>query len=153
MRNNQIVLSILAVFAVFAVSCKKDKTKVELLTEKAWLTTAIAVNPGIPAGNEKITDLFAQFQPCVNDNILTFSSDKTYSEEEGATKCNSSDSQMVEMGKWSFNEGETVLTKVGTDKTTRTFDLIELNATTLKMSEAKSLHNDKYTLSYTLIAK
>ncbi|MEN9609976.1 MAG: hypothetical protein RLZZ628_790 [Bacteroidota bacterium] len=150
MRNNPIVLMILV---VFAVSCKKEKTKIELLTEKAWLTTAIAVNPGIPAGNATITDLFSQLQPCVNDNMLTFSADKTYLEEEGATKCNASDAQTVETGKWSLNEGETVLTKVGTDKITRIFDLIELNGTTLKMNETKSLHNEKYTLSYTLIAK
>jgi heat shock protein HslJ len=50
MKNNRIVLSILIVFTIFMASCKKEKTKTELLTNKAWLRTALTVNPGIPAG-------------------------------------------------------------------------------------------------------
>jgi hypothetical protein len=151
MRNNPIVLSILIVCSVFTVSCKKEKTKTELLTEKAWLRTALTVNPGIPAGAITITDLLAQIEPCVKDDLLKFTADQKYSEEEGATKCNPSDPQIVEKGTWSFNSGETVLTKIASDTTT--FNLVELNATTLKLTDEKILQGIKYTLSYVLTAQ
>ncbi len=153
MRNNLIVLSILIVLSVFATSCQKEKTKTELLTEKSWLVTAITVNPGIPTGAVPITDLFAQYEPCIKDNLLTFAADKKYSEAEGATKCNPSDPQMVEIGTWSFDAGETILTKVSSDTIKTTFNLAELNATTLKVSEQKTLQGTQYTLSYVLTAK
>jgi hypothetical protein len=153
MKNNPIVLSIFVVFAVFAVSCQKEatKTKTELLTEKSWLTTAITVNPGISGGAITITDLFAEEQSCVNDNLRKYSVDKKYSEEEGATKCNSPDPQIVKKGTWSFNTGETVLTIIASD--TITYNLVELNATTLKVSEQKTLQGAKYTLSHVLTAQ
>jgi hypothetical protein len=134
-------------------SCQKEKTKTELLTEKSWLTTAIKVNPGIPIPGDTITitDLLAQYEPCVKDNLFKFALDTKYSEEEGAARCNASDTQIVKKGTWSFNTRETILTVISSDTTT--YNLLELNATTLKVSKVETLQGTKYTLSYVLTAQ
>jgi hypothetical protein len=84
---------------------------------------------------------------------LKFAADKKYSEEEGKTKCNPSDPQIVEKGAWSFDAGETTLTTISSDTIKTTFNLVGLNATTLNVSEQKTLQNTQYTLSYVLTAQ
>ena len=80
-------------------SCKKDeatttnpstKTRTQYLTQKPW-TNAI----GLP--------------PCNTDDITIFKTDFTYVEDNGATKCNTSDPQILETGTWSFTTNETHL--------------------------------------------
>jgi hypothetical protein len=153
MKNNPIVLLLLFFSIFFTVSCKKEKTKTELLTDKTWLTTAITVEPGIATGGAPITDLLAQYEPCVRDNVFQFTLDKKYSVEEGTTKCNPSDAQSLETGTWFLDSSETLLTKVASDEKTILFKLMELNAKTLKMSEQRTLRDVKYTLSYVFTAQ
>ena len=79
----KIALMIAALAFLTVSSCKKEdekktttpaKSKTELLTAKAWKTTAMTINPGIAIipGGPVITDLFAFFDPCEKDDTEKF---------------------------------------------------------------------------------
>ena len=109
-------------------SCSKDDdpkaSKTELLTAKAWKQT-------------KIKALGVEGEPdaCDKDDTYTFKTDKTFVQDEGATKCDSSDDQTTS-GTWKFNGDETIIT-VSTEDSgiTISYDetIVELSATTLKV--------------------
>jgi hypothetical protein len=117
-------------------SCKKNetlvtpKTKTEFLagtSSKSWKNTkAIAANGGLTI------DLVNSQPTCVVDNILTFSTTKTYEIREGATKCNTADPDLVLKANWGFNADETKFTvdKIsfqGRQFDNVSFDIVELN--------------------------
>jgi hypothetical protein len=59
--------------------------------------------------------------------------------DDGAQKCNSTDPQTIERGTWSFEDNETKLKILSDpvevyDNGIETYDIDELNATTLKLS-------------------
>lgn len=117
-------------------SCKKSetnvtpKTKTEYLagtSSKSWKNTkAIAANGGLTI------DLVNSQPTCVVDNVLTFSTTKTYEIREGATKCNTADPDLVLKANWGFNADETKFTvdKIsfqGRQFENISFDMVELN--------------------------
>jgi len=113
------ILMIVSLFTLIVSSCKKedDPSNTEKLTGKVWKMTALTVDPAINSGGTFITDLYAQTADCVKNNTSTFNADKTYLEDEGATKCNPLVPQTTS-GTWAFNSDETVLTQDNTDSYT-----------------------------------
>ncbi len=133
--NIKYFLGAIIVGILTLASCKKSettvmpKTKTEYLagtSAKSWKNTkAIAVNGGLSI------DLVNSQPTCVVDNILTFSTTKTYEIREGATKCNAADPDLVLKANWGFNADETKFTvdKIsfqGRQFDNISFDIVEL---------------------------
>jgi hypothetical protein len=157
-KNIAVALTILLV-SLF--SCKKSetvvkpKTKTEFLAgtgSKSWKNTkAIATNGGLTI------DLVNSQPTCVVDNILTFSTTKTYEIREGATKCNTADPDLVLKANWSFNADETKFTvdKIsfqGYKFDNLSFDIVELNDVIFIGKTTLSLNNVNYAFSATFEA-
>jgi hypothetical protein len=110
-------------------ACKKDNdptlSKTDLLTSQAWKLT-----------NIRLLDIESAPRDCAKDDAYTFQVDKTMVHDEGATKCNSTDTQTIN-GTWRFNSDETVLTLIAGTDINATFpleqQLLELTTSSLKV--------------------
>lgn len=136
------ILAVVAVALLAFSSCEEDEkpqNKTSILTSKNWKMTGQTVNPGFPIGNGAvITDFYEQFyEDCDKDNTMKFNENGSYSEDEGATKCNSEDPQTIP-GSWAFNTDETIIS-ITEDSETISFTILELTNTTLKTK-----HTEKY---------
>ncbi|MEA3427315.1 MAG: lipocalin family protein [Bacteroidota bacterium] len=81
-------------------------SKVTLLTSSDWGIAGIqhkAVSASV------WTDDYAGLTACVKDNKVVYRANGTYESNEGATKCNPSDPQILETGTWSLTTNETIL--------------------------------------------
>jgi hypothetical protein len=108
-------LKLLAVIVVVGVfSCKKsnDKSKTELLTQAGWRQTAGEMKAGT-AGTWQADPSFTSMSACDKDNITLFKTDATFEVNEGATKCNAADPQVVYTGTWAFQNNETTISVLG----------------------------------------
>jgi len=128
MKYSALLFSMIALLAF--TGCQKDDppappTKTELISRNWKITAASGTFPPLPA-----VDLLAQTPACKRDNIVQIKSDGTYVEDEGASKCNSTDPQTASTGNWSFTTNETKLNILG-----QTFDIITLTATTLVLKQ------------------
>jgi len=128
----KLTLYFLAAALVTVASCKKDDdnnnnngnnnpgpqlTKKEMLTAKPWKATGLTVGGA---------DFWSLVDACERDNIFTFKTDGVYIEDEGATKCDSGDPQVVVTSTWSFIDNETKLIYDGDTATIK-----QLTSTTL----------------------
>ena len=98
-------------FAVTASNCKKDKTtpktKTELVSSSSWKYESA----GIDADNNGTGE--TPMPPgillnCQTDNVLVFMPNGTGTVDEGSTKCNAGDPQIIPFT-WSFTNSETVI--------------------------------------------
>lgn len=108
------VFSIIAVALMVTfvfTSCNKDKTKTELLTvEKGWVMSKASCPAGYGANN--VTDLMAMFEQgggYENDDIMKFKSDNNEYINAGSVRYDFEGEGDQFVGKWEFNEKETVL--------------------------------------------
>jgi len=154
---------LLLVLAFVLNACKKDKdpappTKTDLLTAKTWKLTAWTVDQPIQldsAGTSVIpTDIYNYLSQrqgnCVLDNTIKFNKDKSYTVEQGATKCDPIQDQVYASGTWLFSSDEntvalTITSPVDTDKLTD-FDVLRLQATNYSIVELTAT-TFKYTYS------
>jgi hypothetical protein len=122
MKRFRFPLLMLTLIAV--AGCGKDPvlTKSDLLA-KAWKYKNFTA-----AAGSLTLDVMSQMKPCELDDIYRFSSNKTFTVEEGATKCNTTDPQIKESGPWRFNAAETKL-YLGTDSV----EVIELTSSVLHL--------------------
>lgn len=122
MKKIRASLLLITILAVAGCSKETNITKTDLLS-KAWKYKTFSAVAGALT-----IDVLSTLQPCELDDIYRFNSNKTYTVEEGATKCNSSDPQIKESGSWRFNAAETKL-YLGTDSV----DIIDLTSTSLHL--------------------
>jgi len=117
-------IPLLLVAMIFVAGCSKEAniTKTDLIS-KAWKYKTFSAVAGALT-----IDVLSTLKPCELDDIYRFSSNKTYTVEEGASKCNSTDPQIKESGSWRFNAAETKL-YLGTDSV----DIIDLTSTSLHL--------------------
>jgi len=165
MKNTKITtfclgLAILGSTLAFT-SCKKDKkdpepepepvvlTNTQKLSNKNFKLTAATIDPGVPVGGATITDWYAQMDDCQKDDLLMFSDNGTYKDDEGATKCNTSDPQTT-TGTWVWNTNETIIT-VTTGTTVISFDVLTNDGTTLKVKLTEKIGNTNYVLTETFV--
>lgn len=113
----KITLFFLAVSMALAISsCKKDDdnnstpannnnsgggsnlTKTEMLTAKKWKVVGLTVGG---------SDFYALFDDCDKDDTHEFKTDGTYINDEGATKCDPMDDQIISTDTWKFTDNET----------------------------------------------
>ena len=97
--------------------------KTELLTTGSWKITGWIVVSGSIS-----YDYWKEADNCIKDNIVTFKADGSLTNDEGATKCDPSDDQVL-TGAWAFAENET---KIEYDGDLYTIE--SLSASTLKLS-------------------
>jgi len=98
-------------------ACKKgdnSKTKPELLINGSWHVTAYTVDPPIDWDGDGTdeSDVYAIIEPCIKDDHTTFFANGTGELDEGASKCNQSDPQTVQIT-WDMDQTETHLTVQG----------------------------------------
>ncbi|MEJ7822697.1 MAG: hypothetical protein WKF85_10275 [Chitinophagaceae bacterium] len=78
---------------LFTISCEKEGEFVPDVPE--YLVGKFKISKYIKVSNGISTNYFATMPSCVKDNIITYNRDYMVSLDEGATKCNSSDPQLV----------------------------------------------------------
>lgn len=117
MNKKLYLLPIIALVFSFAfISCGDDddgdpaKSTTEYLTSGTWNVTAMSINPGINFGSGTITDFYAFMDACEKDDLITFNSNGTITDDEGATKCDPSDPQTSNDGTWTFDAATSKLT-------------------------------------------
>ncbi len=156
----------LLLFAFIISGCKKDKkeetsnptpalTKSQMLTAKPWKLTALTVNPGMDIGGTIFTDLYAVFfPPCQQDDLYKFSSNNSYSFEEGASVCNVGDPQVYDTGTWTFinNETKIILASTG-GGSTDTSNVLSISSTTVKLTSTEVNGGTTYTYTQTFTAQ
>lgn len=124
-------LTAIIILGLVIASCSKEETKTTttntdktaLLCGKAYSVTAFTLQ----IGGGTPMDYYAQMESCEKDNTLTFNTNGTTLEDEGATKCDPDDPQTVP-GTWSFNADKTKITYDGEEAS-----IITLDGTTLKV--------------------
>ena len=125
------------------VACKKDsKSKTDLLTSGAW----VQVNSEVGSGGVFTTDPnWSSMAACEKDNQLIFRGDGTVEVNEGASKCDPTDPQIVDTDTWQFLENEAKI-KVGTLTST----IEELSSSTLRSTYTVTVGSSTYTYRTTL---
>src|SRR5574344_2623018 len=106
------VLSIMIIAAVCLLafaSCKKDKTKTELLTaEKGWVLSTATSSPAYNLnGGGQIGNLFDGYiYDCEKDDIIKFNEDGHEYLNPGDDVCDGQASEESSLGTFDFNETE-----------------------------------------------
>lgn len=153
MKNHFLYFVPLALGLTFA-GCKKDSSspapsKVELLTAKSWRITG-DVTVATTNGKATTTDNYATSQACEKDNFAKFGTDKKVTFDEGANKCQGAN--QTETGVWDFNSDQTKLTLGAANSSmVGQFDILDLSATTLKISQTDTYNSttEVETLTFT----
>ena len=162
MKNSifKLFLAFFIIALAFGIySCKKDSTdetttpptKTELLTASSWKITAQTISPAIDTLGSLKTDLYAITDACTQDDLYNFNASKTYTFEEGATKCNPSANQIWDSGTWTFNTDETQISILSSEvgSTPSYFTILELTASNIKTTEPYIKNSVTYTITTT----
>ena len=119
---------------LLSLGCKKDNDKqnqsrMDLITTGQWKIIALTLVPGsdIDGDGDIDTDIFQDFDICEKDDYYIFHSNGIFDVDEGASKCDASDPQVVS-GDWSFANQEKEIILDGTPGT-----IEELSSTRLRM--------------------
>lgn len=113
----------LAMFAIAAslslTSCDKDDdddeepapTRSELLVSQQWSLIAFNVEPALDWDQDgtQENNLIPYVGACTLDDFWLFQANGNYTSEEGASKCNPNDPQIIESGQWLWNSDQTRL--------------------------------------------
>ncbi|MDH7462280.1 hypothetical protein QEG73_13360 [Chitinophagaceae bacterium 26-R-25] len=127
--------AIIVLTVAVIAGCKKENsapTKTQLLTSGSWKLTseyfdvAVDMNGDGHVENEVINVL----PSCFTDNITIFKEDGTVIRDEGLSKCDPNDPQVIETTKWRFSEFETKIL-IGDPGYEDVGQLVELSATVL----------------------
>ncbi|GAA4378683.1 DUF5004 domain-containing protein [Hymenobacter koreensis] len=155
MKTARLPLFLALLAAATLSSCEKDKvkpkSKTELITGKDWIMTAETVSPAIETEDGRmVTDLFAEKASYDRDDFIRFDQPDVYKLDEGATKQNPQLPQSYS-GTWSFANEEKVLnTKLQSQTTGNSFNLLEVGENTLKFSGQETDDDGTvYTVTFT----
>lgn len=140
--------------ALFASACKKDKddnnvtpapvkTKRDHLVEGKWQITSMPTSY-TALGFTQEANLYDSLDACEKDNFATFASSGKVLEDEGATKCSSSDPQVDSASTWSLNGDYTKMTYAASG----TFDVQELTETSMKLYQSRDTSIAGFPVSY-----
>jgi hypothetical protein len=157
MKNYLLLLAVAA--TVGFTSCGKDddettpaKSKTELISSGGWKLASLTISPAIDLNGDGTpdSDLTPFVSACNKDDVTNFKSDKTYTMDEGASKCNAADPQVFENGTWSFSSDESKITLTPTGSPdSDTYTITELTESTLKYTETQSDSSGNYTFTAT----
>ncbi len=140
MKVNYKILTLLLISIVVVISsCRKDeeleKTSKDFLTAGNWQITALKIEPGIEYMGIVLTDIYSfAIKDCSKDDLITFNSDGTITEDEGPTKCNPEDPQTVTENTWTLSEDGKSISATFFGMDSGSADVLVLNETTFKFS-------------------
>jgi hypothetical protein len=128
--------------------CKKNDSgpsKTQLLTSGSWKLTSDYFDPAVDVNGDghPVNEAITVLQPCFTDNLLIFNANGTAIRDEGATKCNPANPQIIETVNWKFLENET---KIIVDEDTG--ELLELSASVLKIKIGDATQSVTLTFSH-----
>ncbi|MFC5271062.1 lipocalin family protein [Adhaeribacter terreus] len=160
MKNYLFLLAAASAFTF--TSCGDDKkedptptpvtpaaTKTQLISAKDWKMTKQTLNMN-GSGDIDITNTF--YTACELDNLEKFAANGTYTVDEGATKCDTADSQTFTTGTWAFTSNETkIKITEGTDETE--MEIVELTATKMVVKDSGTEQGITYTAITTFTAQ
>jgi len=159
-----IVPAMLAVSMIaLLVSCSKESSKraltplpvgnnptVEELIIGDWITTALTVDPPIEEGGVYYTDYFSTFDACTKDDIVRFNADKTFVFEEGKTKCDPFDEQIIDEGTYILDSNGVNLTLISTTDVNE-IKIKTISKTRMVVEYTESGSVEDYTFTQTLV--
>lgn len=132
----RLTFSLLALVMLMVTSCKKDdpvKTPKDYLTGRdCWKLVKFETKDSTGAFVDA-SALFIGTEACDIDDCNKFSADGKYEQNEGATKCDPSDTQVYTTGTWTLSSDSKKLTWV-VDGETNEMDIQALTATDLIVS-------------------
>jgi hypothetical protein len=135
-------------------NCKKEDdpptgpATAELIS-RTWKLTAETLQ----IGTNTPADTYAPLPACEKDDLLVIRSNTTYEKNEGAAKCAPGDPQIKETGSWSLLQSDTKIKFTVSPTVSRTADIIEVTATTLKLRITQTLPGGNSTLLSTYTAQ
>ena len=148
---------LIAIFTLSVLSaCKKDDdakpaSKADLLANgagKKWKTTSI-IEKYTGGGRTVEDDVFSDLDECDKDDLTILFANKKAESREGATKCNTNDSDLIAEGTWTLNSDETLLTVVaGTSALNYTIKELTASKLVVEYKETDSGITYTYTETY-----
>jgi hypothetical protein len=131
---------------VIIYSCHKDYpkpiTKTDLIS-RSWKLSAATSNS---------IDVLSLLDNCEKDNVLSFTKDGKFTEDEGQTKCDPGDPQ-TESGKWSFKDSEKTITVSYPGEPDETFTKVDVTATKLEFVSVQTLDGNTVNIDLTFVPK
>ncbi len=146
-------LSFLLLLAASLGACKKNDdnqpSRTDLLTAKNWRVSAETVT-AVYNNKTTTTDIYASTKACERDDFTKFNANKTYTDDQGPSKCDPSDPQ-TDTGNWDFNSDQTKLTLSDPAQPNQltSFDVAELSATTLRLHYSGTINSGTTPIPYT----
>jgi hypothetical protein len=140
--------NVMLAFAIVAIaSCKKDETapsnastvpvvlSAQDLIAKKWRQVSAIETYNFAPGS---TEVFANSNECLKDNITIFNTNGVFSYTAGVLKCNTSEPDLLEGGTWSLTNNNTKLsyTAAGIPYLN---DIVELTGTSLKLRYSNTI--------------
>lgn len=135
------------------LSCKEAPapSKTDLLTAKRWKWVAGSISPaydifgiGVLVGD----DYYTRLPECWRDDIWIFSAGNKFTHDEGASKCNVADPQSYIKGSWQFEMEENSIKITKEKGGIMVWDIKELTATSLKITETLKEDGQTYSINY-----
>ena len=141
----------IAALAIMSSGCKKDDDNGGSITAAdivgTWTLTAANLKTTVN-GSTTSSDYLSTLNSCERDNNFIYGADLKYTEDEGATKCNSSDPQTVETGTYSFYNNNKKLVYDYGNQDRDTFDVVSLNKNSFTLSQSFSGTAQGTTVTY-----
>jgi len=148
MKTKSQIYTLLALLLFAFVGCKKDSaspssnsSKTSIITSKSWRVTNLKVS----LGSVVLLDQLQGMPACELDNVIKFATAGTYSVEEGATKCDPSDPNIVDNGTWKLESNETKFNLDGEQ-----LDVVEISSNIIKLKTTVTENGITATLDMTL---
>ncbi|GAB2947125.1 hypothetical protein GCM10027048_10180 [Hymenobacter coalescens] len=116
-----------------------------LLTGRRWRLTAVTST----ANGTATTDLYATLAACEKDDFLRFQRNGIALQEAGVLKCDPNEPASIPFA-WNFASSSTL--RMGLSGQVRTYDLVSLSYTTLKLRFTDTFGNNFYTYNFTYTA-
>jgi hypothetical protein len=135
--------------------CKKDdnkdngNSKTQMIASGSWKMTSDYIDPAEDVNGDGVPEheILPFLETCEKDNLFSFTTDGTFTADEGASKCDPSDPQ-TQSTKWKFINNESLLV-VGEANSADTVSIVELSAATLKLRSSLTLLGVTYSETVT----
>ncbi|UYZ58598.1 hypothetical protein [Hymenobacter latericus] len=135
-------------------ACKKDdekpKSKTELLTAKNWRITEDKRTTATST-QSTTTDAYASYQECMKDDFVKYNTNKQVEFNKGTTKCSATEAQS-QTNNWDFTADETKLILSASSGFSVTYDIVELNASAMKLKVTNTSQGTTSTQEVTFAA-
>jgi hypothetical protein len=119
-----------------------------LAIPNGWKISAVTVSPALGG----VTDYLKILPACSKDNLTFFKKDGSYKIDEGSTKCDPADPQIIE-GAWSFISAKNLLSFTPSDpkQVALPLTIVSLTSTSFVYTSPLDLLGQNYTIKATLV--